>query len=57
MGLIISVSIYSGLSSLIEKGNSIDLNILYDPEISLPLLALGIMVIVTNFLKKKYYKK
>ena len=57
LGLIISVSIYSGLSSLIEKGNSIDLNILYDPEISLPLLALGIMVIVTNFLKKKYYKK
>ena len=53
----ISVSVFSGFSNVIEKGNSINLNILYDPEIFFPLLALGIMVIVTNFLKKKYYKK
>jgi len=55
--IIISISIYSGLSNLIEKGSSINLNTLFDPEIFFPLLALGIMVIVTNFLKKKYYKK
>jgi len=55
--IIISVSVFSGFSNVIEKGNSINLNILYDPEIFFPLLALGVMVIVTNFLKKKYYKK
>ena len=54
--MIISISIYSGLSNLIEKGNSINLNTLFDPEIFFPLLALGIMVIVTNFLKKNIIK-
>ena len=49
--------IFTVVSMVIEKGNSINLNILYDPEIFFPLLALGVMVIVTNFLKKKYYKK
>ena len=54
---IITLSVISGFSNVIEESNSININILYDPQIFLPLLALGIMVIVTNFLKKKYYKK
>jgi uncharacterized membrane protein YdjX (TVP38/TMEM64 family) len=56
-GIVIAVSIVSGFSNAIESNAELNLNLLYTPEIFLPLLALGFMVVFTNFLKKKYLTK
>ena len=55
--LIISISVVSGFAGAIERNAELNLNLLYTPEILLPLLALGFMVLITNYLKKKYYRK
>ena len=55
--IIISVSIVSGFASAIESNASLDFNLFFTPEILLPLLGLGFMVVLTNFLKKKYLRK
>jgi len=53
----IMVSIVSGFAGAIENNAELNLNLMYSPEILLPLLSLGFMVIFTNYLKKKYYRK
>ena len=53
----ISVSIVSGFAGAIEKNAELNFNLFYDPKIFLPLFFLGVMVVFTNYLKKKYYKK
>jgi uncharacterized membrane protein YdjX (TVP38/TMEM64 family) len=55
--IIISVSIVSGFAGAIESNASLDFNLFFTPEILLPLLGLGFMVVLTNFLKKKYLRK
>ena len=55
--IIISVSIVSGFARAIESNASLDFNLFFTPEILLPLLGLGFMVVLTNFLKKKYLRK
>ena len=55
--IIISVSIVSGFAGAIESNVSLDFNLFFTPEILLPLLGLGFMVVLTNFLKKKYLRK
>jgi len=55
--IIISVSIVSGFADAIESNASLDFNLFFTPEILLPLLGLGFMVVLTNFLKKKYLRK
>jgi len=55
--IIISVSIVSGFAGAIESNASLDFNLFFNPEILLPLLGLGFMVVLTNFLKKKIFKE
>jgi len=55
--IIISISIVSGFAGAIERNAKLNFDLLYTPEILLPLLALGFMVLITNYLKKKYYRK
>jgi len=55
--IIISISIVSGFAGAIERNAKLNFDLLYTPEILLPLLALGFMVLLTNYLKKKYYRK
>ena len=55
--IIISVSVVSGFAGAIESNASLDFNLFFTPEILLPLLGLGFMVVLTNFLKKKYLRK
>jgi uncharacterized membrane protein YdjX (TVP38/TMEM64 family) len=55
--IIISVSIVSGFVGAIQSNENLNFSLLYSPEIFLPLLGLGIMVVLTNYLKKKYIKK
>jgi uncharacterized membrane protein YdjX (TVP38/TMEM64 family) len=54
--IIISVSIVSGFAGAIQSNENLNFSLLYSPEIFLPLLGLGIMVVLTNYLKKKYTK-
>jgi hypothetical protein len=54
-GIFISVSLVSGISSKIEEGHAFNLELLSDPKISIPLTALGIMVLVVNFIKQKFF--
>lgn len=54
---IVSISVVSGLAGAIERNAKLNFDLLYTPEILLPLLALGFMVLLTNYLKKKYYRK
>jgi uncharacterized membrane protein YdjX (TVP38/TMEM64 family) len=54
--IIISVSIFSGLSNVIQSDKEINLNILFSPEVFFPLLALALMSLIANFVKKKYFK-
>ena len=56
-GIFISVSLVSGVSSKIEEGHPFNLDLLSDPKVSVPLTALGIMVLIANFLKQKFFKK
>jgi uncharacterized membrane protein YdjX (TVP38/TMEM64 family) len=55
--IIISVSIFSGLSNVFESDKDLNLNLLFSPEIFFPLLALAMMSLITNFVKKKYFNK
>ena len=57
MPIIISVSIVSGFAGAIQSNENLNFSLLYSPEIFLPLLGLGIMVVLTNYLKKKYIIK
>jgi uncharacterized membrane protein YdjX (TVP38/TMEM64 family) len=54
--IFISVSLVSGISSKIEEGSQFNLDLLSDPKVSIPLTALGIMVLVVNFIKQKFFK-
>ena len=54
---IISVSIFSGLSNAFESDKDLNLNLLFSPEIFFPLLALAMMSLIANFVKKKYFNK
>ncbi len=55
-GIFISVSLVSGISSKIEEGHPFNLDLLSDPKVSIPLTALGIMVLAVNFIKQKFFK-
>jgi len=55
--IIISVSIFSGFSSAFQSDKDFNLNLLFAPEIFFPLLALGIMSLIANYIKKKYFNK
>jgi uncharacterized membrane protein YdjX (TVP38/TMEM64 family) len=55
--IIISVSIFSGIAGAIEDDQKLNLDLLHAPEIFLPLLGMGFMVLFTNYLKKKYFRK
>ena len=52
----ILVSLVSGVSSKIEEGAQFNLDLLSDPKVSVPLTALGVMVLVVNFIKQKFFK-
>jgi uncharacterized membrane protein YdjX (TVP38/TMEM64 family) len=54
--IFISVSLVSGISSKIEEGAQFNLDLLSDPKVSVPLTALGVMVLVVNFIKQKFFK-
>ena len=54
--IFILVSLVSGISSKVEKGTNFDINLLSDPQISLPLAALAIMVLVINYIKKNFFR-
>ena len=53
--IIISVSIFSGISSAFQSNKGFSLNLLFAPEIFFPLLALALMSLVANYIKKKYF--
>ena len=53
--IIISISIFSGISSAFQSDKDFNLNLLFTPEIFFPLLALAIMSLVANYVKKKYF--
>ena len=55
--IVISVSIFSGLSNAFESDKDLNLNLLFSPEIFFPLLALAMMSLIANFVKKKYFNK
>jgi len=55
--MIISISIFSGLSSAFESDKDLNLNLLFAPEIFFPLLALAVMSLIANYVKKKYFNK
>ena len=54
--IFISVSLVSGVSSKIAEGAQFNLDLLSDPKVSVPLTALGILVLVVNFIKQKFFK-
>ena len=53
--IIISISIFSGISSAFQSDKDFNLNLLFNPEIFFPLLALAIMSLAANHIKKKYF--
>jgi uncharacterized membrane protein YdjX (TVP38/TMEM64 family) len=55
--IITSVSIISGIAGAIESDKKLNFDLLYAPEIFLPLMGLGFMILLTNYLKKKYFRK
>ena len=55
--IVISVSIFSGLSNAFESDKDLNLNLLFSPEIFFPLLALAMTSLIANFVKKKYFNK
>ena len=55
--IIISVSIASGFAGAFENNKQLSFDLFYTPEIFLPLLGMGFMVLFTNYLKKKYFRK
>jgi hypothetical protein len=54
-GIFISVSLVSGISLKIQEGHPFNLELLSDPKVFIPLTALGIMVLVVNFIKQKFF--
>jgi len=55
--IIISVSIASGFAGAFENNKQLSFDLFYTPEIFLPLLGMGFVVLITNYLKKKYFRK
>jgi len=55
--IVIGTSIFSGIAGAIENDQKLNFDLLYAPEIFLPLLGMGFMVLITNYLKKKYFRK
>ena len=55
--IIISVSIFSGLSNAFQNEMDFNLNLLFEPKIFFPLLALAAMSLIANYIKKKYFNK
>ena len=55
--IIISVSIFSGLSNAFQNEMDFNLNLLFEPKIFFPLLALAAMSLFANYIKKKYFNK
>ena len=55
-GTIIIISLISGISSKIEEGIDFNINLLSDPQISIPLAALAVMVLVINYIKKNFFR-
>ena len=54
---IVMVSLVAGISSKVEYGADLNINLLSDPKISIPLFALAVMVLIVNFIKNKFFKK
>ena len=55
--LIIAISIVSGFANAIETDKELNLNLLFSPQIFFPLLALAIMSLIANYVKKKFFNK
>lgn len=55
-GTIIMVSLVSGISSKVEQGVDFNIDLLADPQISVPLAALAAMVLIVNYIKKNFFK-
>ena len=54
---IILVSLCSGIGNSLRAGDKIDFLILKNPEIYIPVIALGFFILVANIIKKKYFYK
>ena len=50
---IILVSLCSGIGNSLRAGDKIDFLILKNPEIYIPVIALGFFILVANIIKKK----
>jgi uncharacterized membrane protein YdjX (TVP38/TMEM64 family) len=55
-GTVIIVSLISGIGLKVEEGADFDIHLLSDPKISIPLVALALMVLILNFMKNKFFK-
>ncbi len=53
---IIVVSISSGIAARFEGGERLSLAMIQQPRIYLPIIVLGIVVLLLNFAKKKFFK-
>ena len=55
--MFVTVALGSGIESIIEKNEKLSvLNIIYSPEIYLPLIGFAIILIIAFFIKKFYFK-
>jgi len=54
---IILVSLCSGIGNSLRAGDKIDFLILKNPEIYVPVIALGLFILLANIIKKKYFYK
>jgi hypothetical protein len=52
----IVVNLLFGIFSKMEQGNIIGLEVLSDPQVSIPLALLGVLVLITSFMKKYFFK-
>ncbi|MFM8245299.1 MAG: TVP38/TMEM64 family protein [Candidatus Fonsibacter sp.] len=52
----IVVNLLFGIFSKMEQGNIISLDVLSDPQVSIPLALLGVLVLITSFMKKYFFK-
>ena len=57
--IFLAVSIGSGLEKIIEENIDVPnmIDIIYSPDIYLPLLAFICLILITIFLRKLFYKK
>ncbi|MFM7673822.1 MAG: TVP38/TMEM64 family protein, partial [Candidatus Fonsibacter sp.] len=53
----IVVNLLFGIFSKMEQGNIISLDVLSDPQVSIPLALLGVLVLITSFMKKYFFKR